>query len=245
MPSRAFNNFNGKRKREVLEMADVFQSLNSGRGPNTKYGLLNGALVLLVASWETYCEDVCQQAADSILEKNKLTFDHLSENLRRHLIRHAVSQFRSNDDPLTQEIAKLPDGGWRQLLADRLEEYMLDFNTPKFSRSRGKNLNALFDHVLGLKISREIEEFLEDDGFCQRLDDLVSLRGEIAHRGAVESERLSSDRLRNCTSSFVEAAAAIEVIVHRQFRERFEFVPWQITKPVKQALRESACNKIN
>ena len=89
MPSQAFSVFDSRKKREVLEIADVFQEINNRRGPNTKYSLLNGALVLLISSWEVYCEDVCRQAAEAIQNRPSLSFAELDEKLRKDLIRYA------------------------------------------------------------------------------------------------------------------------------------------------------------
>lgn len=245
MPSQAFNVFNGRRKREIFEIADVFEELNNRRGPNTKYSLLNGALVLLVSSWEVYCEDVCRQAAEKIKSRPNLNFSQLDETLQRDLVQYAGGQYKGNQDPLTEKVAMLPDGGWRQLLADRLGEYVPDFNTPKFSRQKGKDLNGLFRQVLGIKMSNAIGGFLEDAGLCGRLDAVVTLRGEIAHTGDARAEdRLSPEILRRHTSAFIEAAAAVDVVVHQEFRGKLGFAPWQITQPIKDALRQVARDKL-
>jgi len=245
LPSSAFNVFNNKKRAEVLEIAQVFEDINNRPGPNTKYSLLNGALVLLVSSWEVYCEDVCKQAAASIHGRASLTFANLDEKLRKDLIQYAGSQYKGNQDPLLEKVALLPDGGWRQLLVDRLAEYTPDFNTPKFTRQRGKDLNGLFRQVLGIKISTALESFLEDQGLCARLDGVVTLRGEIAHTGDAQAgNRLTCALLRLHTASFIEAAAAIDVIIHREFRTKLGFAPWQITQPIRNTLRPIAQNKI-
>lgn len=245
MPSHAFSVFNGRKKREIIEIAEVFREINNRPGPNTKYSLLNGALVLLVSSWEVYCEDVCKQAAQIIQNRQTLSFAQLDEKLRKDLIQYAVNQYKGNQDPLLEKVAMLPDGGWRQLLVDRLQEYIPDFNTPKFSRQRGKDLNGLFRQVLGVKISCAIENFLEEQGLCARLDAIVTLRGEIAHTGDAQAEdRLSPDILRAHTASFIEAAAAVDVIIHQEFRNKLGFAPWQITQPVREALRPIVRDKL-
>ena len=245
MPSQAFSELNGRKKRQVLEIADVFEEINNRPGPNTKYSLLNGALVLLVSSWEVYCEDVCRHAAEKIRSRQRLNFSQLHVRLQKDLIKYAGDQYQGKQDPLTEKIAMLPDGGWRKLLADRLNDYVPDFNTPKFKRQRGKDLNGLFRQVLGIKLSDKVEDLLEDVGLCDRLDAVVTLRGEIAHTGDAHAEdRLSPDMLREHTSSFVEAAAAVDVIVHQEFRNNLGFAPWQITEPVRQALRQVARDKL-
>ena len=110
MPSQAFRVFNGKKTREVLEIADVFEEINAHPGPNTKYSLLNGALVLLVSSWEVYCEDVCRQAVKKVQGRPSLSFAQLNEKLRKDLIRYAGDQYKGKQDPLTEKLAMLPDG---------------------------------------------------------------------------------------------------------------------------------------
>ncbi|WP_171182358.1 HEPN domain-containing protein [Ruegeria sp. HKCCD8929] len=241
MPSAAFALFNGRRKKEVLEMASVFEEVNNRPGPNTRHALLNGALVLLVSSWEIYCEEVCRQAARMILERNNLRFDQLTDKLRRDLLQYAGSEFKGNQDPLNEKVALLPDGGWKQLLSDRLDGYIRDFNTPKFRRQRGKDLDGLFRLVLGARVSDSIEDFLAEPQLCSRLDEIVTLRGEIAHTGeAAPEDRLTADLIRQHTVSFIEAAAAIDVILHRDFRQRFGFAPWRVTNQVREAVREPA-----
>ena len=246
MPSQAFRLFSDRKKREVLEIARIFETINAGPGPNTNYSLLNGALVLLVSGWEVYCEGVCRQSAEGIQDRSGLRFEQLNECLRRDLIKYAGSKYTEKGDPLNQKLAKLPDGGWRSLLTDRLNEYLSDFNTPRFSRQWGKNLNELFRLVLGIrKVSKAIEDLLEDNGLCDRLDGVVTLRGKIAHTGdAPDEDRLSPCILRRHTDSFIEAAAAVDVVVHREFRHRLGFAPWRITKPVREALRQVACDKL-
>ncbi len=245
MPSKAFTVFNGRKRAGVLEIADVFESINNRRGRKTKHGLLNGALVLLVSSWEVYCEDVCLQAAKKIQGKSGIRFSHLSKNLQRELLKYSGESFNGNRDPLDEKIAQLPDNGWRGLLVERLEEYRSDFNTPKFARGKGKSLDGLFRCILGNSMSKNIDELLDDFGFCRRIDEIVTLRGEIAHTGeASAEERLSPEMLREHTSAFVEAAAAVDSIIHREFRSRFNFAPWQLTDRVKNALRDEAAKKL-
>lgn len=245
MPSSAFALFNGRRKKEVLELADVFEEVNDRRGPNTKHALLNGALVLLVSSWEIYCEEVCRQAARTMFERNNLRFDQITEQLRRDLLNYAGSEFRGNRDPLNEKVALLPDEGWKQLLCDRLDEYIRDFNTPKFSRQRGKDLDGLFRLTLGTRISVAIEGLLAEPGLCNRLDAIVTLRGEIAHTGeAAPENRLTANIIRQHMASFIEAAAAIDVIIFRDFRQRYGFAPWRITNQVREAIREPVRNHL-
>ena len=223
----------------------MFADLNTRPGPNRYYGLLNGALVLLVSSWEIYCEEVCQQAADRICNRASLAFASLPVRARKDILVYTGSNFKGNQDPFAEKIAMLPDGGWKRLINERISEYISDFNTPKFRRQRGKDLNGLFRHILGVRMSQEIDNFVEEQGFCESLDAVVTLRGEIAHTGGAAPEnRLTAVLLRNHSRLFVEAAAAVEAILHREFRENLDFAPWQITRPVRESLRPVAAAKL-
>ena len=245
MPSSAFNQFKNRRHSEILEIASIFDNMNDRPGPNRYYGLLNGALVLLVSSWEIYCEEVCQQAADRISNRANLVFSSLPVRARKDILVYAGSNFGGNRDPFDEKIALLPDGGWKELIKERIAGYISDFNTPKFTRQRAKDLNGLFRHVLGIRMSQEINNFVEEQGFCEKLDAVVTLRGEIAHTGGAAPEnRLTSPLLREHSRLFVEAAAAVEAILHREFRENLEFVPWQITRAVRESLRPLAAAKL-
>lgn len=240
MPSNAFSIFNSRRSSEVLEIAGIFDQVNNKPGPNMHYGLLNGALVLLVSSWEIYCEEVCQQAMDALALRDGLGFVDLPERMRRDIVIYAGEGFSGGQDPLNEKVAMLPDSGWKRLLQDRLKEFVSDFNTPKFSRQRGKDLNNLFRHVLGIRMSQEVNGLLADENFCEGLDAIVTLRGEIAHTGeAAPENRLTSQLLRQHVSQFLEGAAAVDVIIQRAFRDQLAFAPWQITEPVRANLREN------
>lgn len=57
--------------------------------------------------------------------------------------------------------------------------YVRDFNTPKFQRQRGKDLNGLFRLVLGARVSTAIEDLLNEPNLCNSLDEIVTQRGEM------------------------------------------------------------------
>lgn len=246
MPSYAFNVFRNKRHREVLELAHLFQEVNNKPGPNSRHSLLNGGLVLLASGWEIYCEDVCRFLASKISGRKALQFESMSEVLRKDIIRYAGNDFNSNNDPFGEKIALLAGDGWRELYSDRLSEYISDFNTPKFYRPQGKNLNELFRHSLGIKkMSSLLDDFLDEDGFSARLDEIITLRGEIAHTGEVSGDdKLSATDLVNHASAFLEASAAIEAILYGQVKQSLGFAPWQMTYPIKNSLRPGAVAKL-
>lgn len=245
MPSTAFTLFHNTKAKEVREIVEIFRNINNRMGPNTNYSLLNGALVLLVSSWEVYCEEVCRQAVDKIESRNNLEFRHLRERVRKDLVTYAGTNFKGSQDPLLEKIAQLPDKGWKTLLAGKVNEYVRDFNTPKFKRSKGKDLNGLFRAALGIKMSNNICEFLEDENFCDNLDNIVTLRGEIAHTGeAAPENRLTPEILETHTQSFLEASATIDAVIHSEFRNQFEFAPWRITNSIKTILRDVAREKL-
>lgn len=248
MPSEAFTTFSGKKKDSLIQILNLFDEINKSAGRNKNYEILNGALILLIANWEAYCEDVCGQAVKKITEKTE-KFADLPKRMQKKVLEYAFNTYKKDDnnkDPLNQEMAKLPDGNWRDLLMSRLASYVFDFNTPKFSRKKGKNLNDLFEWAIGIKnISSQIDSLLEEDEFCNRLDAVVSLRGHFAHGGGgLKKDKLSSNQLRNHVDSFVEAATAIDVIIYNDFKEKFNSFPWRSSRNYNRYLRDVAKNKL-
>jgi len=196
-------------------------------------------LVLLVSSWEVYCEDVSRQAVQKISSKSNLRFSSLSERMQRDTVKSAGLAFKDNQDPLTTRIFSLTDRNWCQLIQEDLEDFIRDFNTPKFDRPKGKTLDDLFRKVNGFQASKSLTEFFSEDHFCSGLDEIVTIRGEVAHKATLSADdRLSPDALSNYCSRFLEAAGAIDFIINRDFRAKLGFAPWQVTKPIKESIRE-------
>ena len=166
---------------EVKRLLEVHKQL-AGKSPGRKHNvevLNKSAIVLLVACWEAFVEDLASAAFESMLT-------------------HATTHTVFPDDVLTlaskkfkapaadnREVWRLAGDGWRSVLADHksdlFKEYIGKLNTPK-----PKQIDALFSSLIGLTSlsSRWSWRTVTSDRTTQKLTELVELRGSIAHRVA-------------------------------------------------------------
>tara|TARA_R110002072_G_scaffold91255_5_gene203541 strand:- start:5176 stop:5808 length:633 start_codon:yes stop_codon:yes gene_type:complete len=199
--------------------------------------LLHGGLILLVSGWETYCEDVSKEAVKKITEAENLTFDDLSQKIRRQLIRHSYPPNIDKVDPLETGLAKLPGEGWRGLFVEMIEEYLSDFNTPKFTKPQGKNLQKLFKLYLEGNVMTHVPSLTRTENITEEIDRIISVRGDIAHRGKpLNEDRFYADDLICYLEHVRNACAAIDSIIWREFRTLYGITPWRMTQTIQRLL---------
>lgn len=235
MPSASYNVFNIHVTKKINALADLFDEINANRGPNRNYALLHGGLMVLVSGWETYCEDVCAESIGKIINRNSVNFDSLPNSARRRILEFAWPARIDNINILESKLARLPDGGWRQTYKDLIDSYLRDFNSPKFYRQNGKNLRKLFAMFLEADLIRELPEITNVEDLPALIDEIVTIRGAIAHRGEPENN-FTSAALRHYLLQFHLACAAIDTVIHTEFRNRYGFAPWQITRRITDVL---------
>jgi RiboL-PSP-HEPN len=151
----------------------------TGPGRRTRLEVLNkSAIVLVTVFWEAYCEDVAAEALDYIVRH---TNDGAS--LPKELRKIVAKELKTDLDELA--VWRLADKGWRRVLSSRLdalkEERDRQLNTPKT-----KQIDDLFERALGLPgISKSWHwGRMSARRAGDKLDEFVSLRGSIAHRGS-------------------------------------------------------------
>lgn len=146
--------------------------------------LNKSAVVLTTAYWEAYCEDLAAEALEHLVQYAESPED-LPLELRRTVAREL------KDDLHHLAVWKLAGDGWRSVLTERLvamqEERNRSLNTPKTTQ-----INEFFKKALGVSnVSGSWRlKRMSSKAASELLDDFVTLRGNIAHRGQA-SERVS------------------------------------------------------
>jgi hypothetical protein len=136
------------------------------------------AVVLITAIWEAFCEDLASEALNHLVDHSKSP-QNLPLELRKRIAKDLAK------DPHQLAMWQLADDGWRNLLRKRQsalqEERNRKLNTPKADQ-----IDGLFQSALGLgNISDSWTWFrMSAEQARKKLDGYVTLRGEIAHRGA-------------------------------------------------------------
>ena len=162
---------------EVNLLLRIHQKLTgSAPGRRRDVQMLNkSAILLLVATWEAYIEDLALEAVRFLVE-NVSKVDELPE---RALVRTSL---RLEKDKHENSIWRLSGDGWKNELLAQAEIETSKLNTPS-----PQNVDKLIENILGLRnLSQNwYWKGASRDSTIRRLNKLIEVRGEIAHRMAV------------------------------------------------------------
>lgn len=173
-------------EKEIDRLIEI-HGLIAGTGPGYKANvqvLHKSAFVLLTAFWEGFCEDLAEEGLEHLLAHSGD-----SSRLPKELKKLIAKELK--DDPDQIAMWSLSDAGWRSVIRARMtrmtEERNRRLNTPKTTQ-----INSLFAQTLGMAnlSTHWIWQGMTADRAAERLDEYVTLRGAIAHRGDVDDQDL-------------------------------------------------------
>ncbi len=174
---------------EVHRLLEIHTKM-SGKGAGYKHNvevLNKSAIVLLVACWEAFVEDLAEDAFSILLRRAK---KHTMFSSR--VLADAAKSLKEASDP--RDLWKLAGDGWRQVLKSHkstlFERYTGKLNTP-----RPAQVDALYESLLGVKpISRMWHwQGMRSQAAVAKLEELIELRGSLAHRVEASSAVLKKD----------------------------------------------------
>lgn len=163
---------------EVKRLSAIHADIG-GTGPGRKHNIevLNrSAIVLIVACWESYVEDLASLSFEYLLSKATHP-----KQIPGKVLTIASKPLKEHKDE--SKVWDLAESGWRKILKDHknnvLERYVGKLNTP-----RPKQVDELYESLLGMsKVSKGWSwKGIANERVIERLDALITLRGEIAHR---------------------------------------------------------------
>jgi len=159
---------------QIVRLLDIHTQL-TGASPGRRRDvqvLNKSAVLLLVATWEAYVEDLAISACRFAVE-NAEGFDQLP---RLALVATSRRLERERDH---NSIWKLAGDGWKNELIAQAEIEASILNTPN-----AEKVDILFNKTLGLrKLSRDwYWAGSSRENVTRRLSRLIETRGEIAHR---------------------------------------------------------------
>lgn len=165
---------------EVKRLLEIHKQL-AGNSPGRKYNvevLNKSAIVLLVACWEAFVEDLASSSF-------KFMLLHATDHsiFPDDVLASASKKLKAAPD--NREVWRLAGTGWRAVLQDHrddlFKEYIGKLNTPK-----PKQVDGLFHSLLGLSniSSKWAWHTVPHNKACEKLTKIIELRGSIAHQVA-------------------------------------------------------------
>lgn len=142
-----------------------------------KYVVLKSSIVLMVSHWEAYVEDICGEAIDFIVRNSPS-----SEKLPKSLKKQIANEIKEDRNEI--KAWELAGENWRDVVKKRLSEYQEQRNW-KFNSPKSQPVISFFDKYLGIEdiSKRWRHKDLSADECRKKLDEIVEVRGAIAHRG--------------------------------------------------------------
>lgn len=165
---------------EVKHLLEIHKEI-AGNSPGRKHNvevLNKSAIVLLVACWEAFVEDLASSAFNFILS-------HASDHSIFPDDVLALASRKLKAAPDNREVWRLAGDGWRAVLQthreDLFKEYIGKLNTPK-----PKQVDGLFLSLLGMPSisTRWAWHNVSKEKTSEKLNKLIELRGAIAHQVA-------------------------------------------------------------
>lgn len=210
---------------DVDRLLDIYRDIGgSGPGPRHKIEVLNrSAIVLAVACWEAYVEDLASDAFD-FLYKN-------SSNPSTFPTKVLVTASKSlSDDPDRSAVWKLADKGWKKVLRDHKQE-IIERSVGKLNTPKPENVKELFSKLIGLNdITASWRwKHCTVNTAASRLNALIDRRNGIAHRvtSGAKVRKMEVDDARDLILRLGEKClnSVIEFLKRRTGRS-----PWKVIK---------------
>ena len=207
--------------RDITRLKDIHGRITT-KGPGRKHAvevLHKSAIVLLVACWEAFIEDMVEA-----------TLNWMILNASNHKVFPEVVLERISSTHHGPKAWLLAGDGWKQVLRDNLKE-VLARTTATLNTPKSEQVDALFEKTIGLQtLSRSWHwKGRAAEQSRKSLNDLVSLRGSIAHRvSGARHVRLKdvSDAEELICRLAVKSHNAVCVHIYRIFRR----TPWALIK---------------
>ena len=162
---------------ELINFVELQECVHNGKDINSiNFDIINkSGIVLLVASWEAYIEDLAKNAFGYLIQNadspniftNKVLLLSVKEIHKRNITK----------------LWALAGEGWKDILLSYkdkvLSQYVGRFNSPRHSQ-----VDKLFADLLGFNNFSKRWKWrgMSNKRALDKLENLINLRGEIAHR---------------------------------------------------------------
>lgn len=182
MVSKARLSFDANCK-DVDKLLDVHEGL-TGNKPGRRYEvevLNKSGIVLLTSFWEAYCEDIAAEALECLVSDAPD-----ATSLPVALQKQVAKELKADQHELA--VWRLAGDQWRSTLQARLVQLQEERNR-KLNTPNADNVDELFCSAVGIEKISSVWHWqgMTADEARDKLKKLITLRGEIAHRGQAAS----------------------------------------------------------
>ncbi len=207
--------------REVRRLTAIHTTV-AGSGPGHKHDvevLNKSAVVLLVACWEAFVEDLATVAFNELLAAATTPSIFPARVL-------ALASKPLREDADERRVWELAGDGWKQVLVVHREKVIAKIVSP-LNTPRAAQCDKLFESLLGIRLSCNWHwRGMAATRAQTLLDELITLRGEVAHRVAA-SRPVRKKYVRDMSALVARLSAASHNAVTDELERRIGKRPWR------------------
>lgn len=181
---------------DANRLIDIHVDL-TGEGPGRRYevdALNRSAIILAVAAWEAFVEDLAKRNCASLARRLKNAED-LPGSIKAPLLvwLYEKSNFKAPTPSAQAAMWSLAGHGWREVLREFAAHKAKNLNTPN-----SENVTKLFRCTLGIHDITESWGYRRwgAETYREKLDAVLTLRHRVAH-GAINTETVGKTRAKD------------------------------------------------
>jgi len=149
--------------------------------------ILRSIIVLMVAAWEQFIEQLAEKSVLS-LTNHLRDSNPIPEKVKQSIAIFTVPENRSNLRGFSNSVWNFSEKGWKKAYHD----YCI-FNSKELNTASSKNIKRFFENIIGIKDITSNWKYnnLTSVECANKLDDLIDLRHDIAHGANIRQNELN------------------------------------------------------
>lgn len=186
---------------DIRSLLDLSLTLD---GVDQRRVIFRSAVVLLIASWEQYIEQLAESSI-AVLTDRLRDSTTLPEKVKQSVAINSVSDNRSNLKNYSDSVWMFASKGWKNAYIEYCERL-----TSNLHSASPSNVIELYWKILGIRdlsLAWYSQELTSEE-CVEKLNDLVELRHDIAHGANTRIDDLEEENIRDQTE-FIATIAKI------------------------------------
>jgi len=178
----------------AMDDINTLLSLSSTNdGQAHKNNILRSVVVLMVASWEQFIEQLAENSVITLVQRLRSS-EPIPEGVKQSIAIYFVKENRSNKREFSNSVWQVADKGWKSAYV----KYCKD-STSKINSASSEIVTILYESILGIRNITSSWSFntLSSEDCSSRLDDLVNMRHDIAHGANNRASELTDNYINN------------------------------------------------
>jgi hypothetical protein len=188
----------------ILDIETLLSLSRTKTGSEHKGNILRSAVVLMVAAWEQFIEQLAVNSVTTLTNRLRNP-NTLPEIVRQNVAMNSVPEDRDRRHRFSEAVWGFSDKGWKNAYVLYCKRSVARINS-----ASSENVIKLYKSIFGIEDIKSFWTFknLSSVDSARKLDDLVDMRHDIAHGANTRSHELTETYVVNLIE-FIRAIASL------------------------------------